>query len=68
MKIHTFSDFVKLPAGTIYSHYEPCICTGLFRKGDTITGKNGEAFDFYEASLIAGFDNENLDLPVVDDT
>lgn len=72
MKIVTLQDFFKLPAGTIYSDYEPAICTGLFRKGDTCALENGEPFDFFYASVIAecyseSFTLENDLAPTVDD-
>lgn len=35
MKIINKETFLKLPAKTIYSEYEPCIFDGLFVKGDT---------------------------------
>jgi len=59
MKIVNFDEFVELPAGTIYSDYEPAVCTGLFRKGDSIRGR-----DFYLSSLVA--DCWNGDLPTCD--
>ena len=51
MKILNFKDFCALPAGTIFSYYEPAFCTGLYRKGDTISW-DGEPHDFWEASLV----------------
>lgn len=67
MKIVTLQDFFKLPAGTIYSDYDPAICTGLFRKGDTCALENGEPFDFFYASVGAQCYGENDLAPTVDD-
>ena len=77
MKIVTLQDFFKLPAGTIYSEYQPAICTDLFRKGETCTGlfrkgdtcalENGEPFDFFYASVCAECYGENDLAPTVDD-
>lgn len=72
MKIVTLQEFFKLPPGTIYSNYEPAICAGLFRKGDTCVLENGECFDFFYASACAQCYSEvftrEVDLaPTVDD-
>lgn len=53
MKIVGFEEFTKLPIGTIYSYYEPCIVTGLYRKLETINDEDGRAIDFFEISLVA---------------
>lgn len=50
MKILNFSEFAALPPGAIFSYYEPAICTGLHRKGDTISYDSGPK-DFFEAHL-----------------
>ena len=56
MKILTFDEFAALPAGTLFSYYEPTICTGLYRKGNTLLGgtplDQGQPFDYFETSLI----------------
>jgi hypothetical protein len=67
VKIVTLQEFFKLPPGTIYSNYEPAICTGLFRKGDTCALDNGECFDFFYASVCAECYSENDLTPMVDD-
>ena len=51
MKILTFEDFAALPPGTLFSYYEPTICTGLYRKGETIADST-QAIDYFETSLI----------------
>jgi len=53
MKIVSLPEFLKLPAGTIYSDYEPDICRGLNRKGNTIKQPGEEPIDFFYASLVA---------------
>ena len=63
MKILTFSEFVQLPEGTIYSYYEPAICRGLYRKGGNLT-HDGIPTDFWEASVIA--ECVNGDFPKVE--
>jgi len=35
MKIVNLEEFRKLPAGTVFSKYEPCVFDGLMVKGDT---------------------------------
>lgn len=52
MKILDFDAFCALPAGTIYSEYQPVTCSGLLRKGDTLFDDDGDPIDFYEASLV----------------
>jgi len=46
MKIINRSEFLKLPAGTLYSEFKLCVFDGLFVKGKTVGG------DYYEESLI----------------
>ena len=65
MKIVSFYELVALPVGTIYSYYEPAICTGLYRKGENIIHPDGNAHDFYEGTLIAQCINGEH--PAVDD-
>lgn len=63
MKILNFQQFCALPEGAIYSYYEPAICTGLYRKGGTIS-YDGAPHDFCEASLVPYCPNG--DPPIVD--
>lgn len=59
MKVVGFDEFAALPEGTIFSYYKPCICEGLYRKGETLyrekidptSGLSGP-FDFFECSLV----------------
>lgn len=64
MKILKFDEFIKLPKGTIYSYYEPCLCVGLYRKGDSIKHPDGIFRDYFEASVVPFC--EQGDDPVVD--
>jgi len=64
MKIMPLPEFLKLPAGTIYSDYEPTLCRGLNRKGNTIEYPGEEPIDFFYASLVA--ECLNGDAPTVD--
>lgn len=48
MRLHKFKDFLKLPAGVIFSYYQPCIFNGLFKKGSSI-----QDIDFFYEDLIA---------------
>lgn len=51
MRIVTLQEFGELPAGTIFSFFEPAIVRGLMRKGETI--KDGEeVIDFFLEELI----------------
>ena len=65
MKIVGFYEFCSLPAGTVFSYYEPCVITGLYRKGDTIAHDADGPSDFWESSIQA--ECINGDHPTVDD-
>lgn len=56
MKLFEFKDFLKLPSGTIFSYYEPCIFNGLYKKGDSI-----KDIDFFYTDLIAPVKCESSD-------
>lgn len=64
MKIYDFDSFAALPSGTIFCYFEPMICTGLHRKGETLLDEEGRARDFFEAYLVAQC--WNGDHPTVD--
>jgi hypothetical protein len=51
MRIVNKQEFYKLPSGTLYSEYEPCIFTGLKIKNETIIHDN-EPEDFFYEDLI----------------
>lgn len=65
MKIVDLQQFFALPAGVIFGYYEPCIITGLMRKGDTILSREGEPIDFFEATV--GAECPNGDPPICED-
>ena len=60
MKILNREDFLKCPAGTIFSTYEPCVFHGLNIKGESIFYPDG-GNDFTEAELIGALDVDSSD-------
>jgi hypothetical protein len=64
MKIVGFKEFCALPVGAIFSYYEPDICEGLYRKGETILLK-GEPIDYFQAYLVP--ECWNGEAPTVDE-
>lgn len=52
MKIVNRDEFLKCPAGTIFSHYQDVIFEGLMVKGDSIVGDDGDNIDFWYENLI----------------
>lgn len=52
MKVVSLKEFLVLPSGTIYSHFEPCIVEGFFRKGENVDYEG--SIDFYEMDLLGG--------------
>jgi hypothetical protein len=61
MKFVTREEFLKLPAGIVYSIYTPHNIRELRIKDDTIFGMYHTAIDFYSTSLIGNVDCENSD-------
>lgn len=61
MKIINKEEFYKLPSGTLYSEYEPCIISELKIKQETIFGFNGEPIDWFYQDLIGNV-KENVSL------
>jgi len=51
MKVVNRKEFLAMPAGTLYTEYEPCVATGLAIKHNTID--NGGSGDWFYTSLIA---------------
>lgn len=64
MKTITFKEFAEMPEGTIFSYFEPMICTGIHRKGETIFDGD-RPIDYFEESLVA--DCWNGEPPTVGD-
>lgn len=56
MRIVKKKEFYRLPAGTIYSEYEPCAFNEIFIKGETINDQDGKPMDYVEMSLIGNVD------------
>lgn len=56
MRLYKFKDFLKLPAGVIFSYYDPCCFKGLFKKESSI-----EDIDFFYQELIAPIKCEDSD-------
>jgi hypothetical protein len=52
MRIVNKQEFYAMPAGTLFSWYEPCVFEGLMIKGDTIYGDNVAPIDFWFQDLI----------------
>lgn len=63
MKIITKQELYKLPNGTLYSNYEPCIFTGINIKCDTyfLNGEGNDPFDFSLISLIGNLECNGSD-------
>lgn len=60
MKIVNKKEFYELPNGTLYSHYDPCVFSGLMIKGDTIRKRLSESpFDFYYEDLIGNVEYDD---------
>lgn len=62
MRIVNFHEFCGLPDGTVFSYWEPCIVSGLYRRGSVILGVDGLPIDFFEATL--GAASYNGEFPV----
>ena len=60
MRIVTKQEFYKLPSGTLYSEYKPCIFIGLKIKNDTIFDGD-EPIDFFYEDLIGNVDANSFD-------
>lgn len=56
MKLYKFKDFLKLPAGVVFSYYEPCIFRGLYKKYDSI-----QDIDFFYTDFIAPIKSSGSD-------
>lgn len=58
MRIITRREFMEMPAGTVFSYYQPCIFTDLHIKD---SGKDEWSPDFLTSSLIGAIDCQNSD-------
>jgi len=59
MRIVKRAEFLQMPAGTVYTTYEPCNFGDLMIKGETLhTDNNG---DFCEQSIVGAIDSTGSD-------
>lgn len=61
MKIVNKKEFYKLPEGTLYSEYDPCIFHSLFIKEATLYNSDRDPIDYVEMDLIGNLDVQNSD-------
>lgn len=67
MKIVNFKTFIAMPAGVIFSYYQPCIFEGLWRKEETINHNDGDPpGDYFQTSLLPTFDSMSQDVELSD--
>ena len=52
MRVVNLTEFANLPAGTVFSHFEPAIVRGLFVKGETCQADGAWVQDFFETDVI----------------
>lgn len=52
MKVCTWAEFAALPAGTIFSFWNPSTSADLFAKGETWNSNEGKPIDFWMRSLL----------------
>lgn len=66
MRIVGLDEFLRMPEGTVFAKYSPCVFEDLQIKGDTL----GEIRDFTAASLsvphMAGADGSNSEFEILD--
>lgn len=60
MKVCTWAEFAALPAGTIFSFWEPAYATGLHVKGETWDSAEGKPIDFLIRDLLPVPQDANL--------
>lgn len=53
MKVVDLQELCELPIGVIFSSYEPCIVSGLFKREEVIWPKAGGCPDFFFQRLLA---------------
>ncbi len=54
MKVVNRKQLMREPLGTVYSHYQECIITGLYRLYEVLRNAEGP-FDFYEEAILPEF-------------
>lgn len=60
MKLVNRETFLRLPIGTIYSKYEPCIARSPQIKNETLTGMQGQSIDWFYQDLVEPNLMENM--------
>lgn len=63
MKIVTFQELCALPDGVIFSSYEPCIASGLFRREEVIACSSKELIEYYKGTYCDFYYNDLLPSP-----
>lgn len=61
MKLVNYNEFIKMPTGTVFCEFEPCIRGELKVKGDSI-----EDFDYIEMELRGEFKSDKDQDPFID--
>lgn len=61
MRIVSRAQLMELPAGTVYSYYEPHVFHGLEVKDETCVHE-GKPIDWFTVSLLASFDADSTDI------
>lgn len=56
MKIVDYDTFIKMPAGTLYAEYTPCIFGETFIKQDNVSGRDR---DWFYSELVSNPDNDD---------
>lgn len=60
MRILTRNEFIKMPEGTVFSYYSPCIFSGLFIK-DSCREYSEDSNDFLMSDIIGAIMNCSSD-------
>lgn len=61
MRIIKADEFMRMPVGTVYSKYEPCIIGQFFIKDTTIQDGKGENIDFFYQDISDAIDCNGSD-------
>jgi len=61
MRIVDRQTFLAMPAGTVFSKYEPCVFGNLEIKGESTTRAQGEFVDFWSQDLAGALKAESSD-------
>jgi len=61
MRIVNRGTFLSMPAGTVFSKYEPCVFGNLEIKGDSTVNSQGELIDFWSQDLAGALKADSSD-------